>query len=67
MTVAQIEELIRLREENRSALRRRMRSIRSHAGYQQAERELEKIDEELSELAEKRRDAIGRAFTSASK
>lgn len=67
MTVAQIEELIRLREANRSALRRRMRNIRSHAGYQQAERELEKLDEELAELATKRQDAIGRAFTRASK
>lgn len=67
MTVAQIEELIRLREANRSALRRRMRSIRSHSGYAAAEVELKRLNEELIELAVMRQEAIAKAFTSATK
>lgn len=67
MTVAQIDELIRLREANRLALRRRMRSIRSHSGYAAAEAELKRLGEELAELASMRQEAIGRALTRATK
>jgi len=67
MTLAQIEELIRLREANRSALRLRMRNIRSRAGYAAAEAELKRLDEELAELASMRQEAIGRALTRATR
>lgn len=63
MTTAQIKELIRIREQERSAVRRRMKEARGGKLYQQAEARLAEIERELSRLNYELRKAQGAALT----